>query len=422
MKHLLKSVLIIDSTSDFHQQKKDILIEDGQITQLEDLLSVEDAEIIQGEGLLVTKGWVDVKSRLCDPGEEHKETIETGLDAAAFGGFTHVCSVPNTHPITDSKLQIEYQINRANNHIVQLHPIGALTTGMEGKDMAEYYDMQQSGAVAFCDDEKSVSPDILYRALLYSKSFGAQLMVSSLEPTISKHGIVNEGFVSAKTGFKPSPAVAEWIEINRNIEIANYTGGKLHLTGVSTEESVELIRQAKKKGISITADVQIEHLLFNENENLNFDTHYRFYPVLRREEDRKALWEGLKDGTIDFIAANHRPCDIEEKNVVFEDAACGVIRYQTVMNELSMAPEFDLLLILEILSNRNRQFIQNKANTKIKIGTTADLTVYSPNKSWEFDASTLLSKSSNSYLFGKELRGEAVAIFHQGKVCLKKVD
>lgn len=417
MKYLLKSVTILDKNSTYHQQKKDILIEEGQLIKIADQID-EEAEIISGENLVVSKGWVDIKSRLCDPGYEHIETIESGLDAAAYGGFTHVCTVPSTLPVTDQKTQVEYQINRANNHVVQIHPYGALTKGMEGNEMAEYYDMQNSGAIAFHDDELPVKSGILYRALLYAKSFNGTMAVSCLEESISRHGVVNEGKISAKTGLKASPAVAEWIEVKRNIELAKYTGGKIHLTGITTKESVDIIAQAKQEGVQITADIQIEHLIFNEDKNLSFDTNYRFEPVLRTEEDRKALWAGLQSGAIDYIAVNHRPCDHEEKDIVFENAACGVIRFQTAINELMQAPEFDIELVTEVLSNRNRAFLHENDFT-IEENTEADLTLIDLSAQWTFDESELLSKSRNTYMLDQEMKGKVLGVFNRGKAYLK---
>ena len=419
MKYLLKAVTIFDKTSARHRQKKDILIEDGIITKIEGQLTENDAITVTGEELIVSKGWVDLKAYLCDPGEEHKETIEKGLNAAAFGGFTHICSLPATHPAADNKTQIEYQIRKSENHLVQLHPYGTVTSELKGENMAEYFDMKQSGAVAFTDDEKRVSSGVLYRALLYSKTFGGKIVSFSNDLSISKGGIVNEGTASTMTGMKASPSVAEWIDIDRNIRLAAYTGGNLHLTGISTAESVDLIRKAKAEGINVTADVHVEHLIFTEEKNLDFDTNYKFNPVLRTGNDRTALWNGLKDGTIDYIVSNHRPCDTEEKEVVFDDASSGTIRLQTVINELMLAPEFDTELVINILSDRNRAFLETGTEATVEVGFAADLTVFAPKSKWTLNKDTLLSGCRNTYMLDRELTGAVVAVINRGQIQLK---
>lgn len=419
MKYLLKAVKIFDKTSSFHETKKDILIENGIFTKIEDTIADDDAIMVEGKALVASRGWVDLKAYLCDPGEEYKETIEIALNAAAFGGFTHVCSLPSTHPVSDNKTQIEYQLRKAENHLVQLHPYGSVTKGIKGEEMAEFYDMQQSGAIAFTDDMKRINSGILYRSLFYTKTFGAKIVTFANDESLSKNGIVNEGKTSAMTGLKANPSVSEWIDIERNVRLAEYTGGNLHISGISTAHGVDLVRSAKAEGISITADVHVEHLIFNEEKNLTFDSNYKFFPVLRSEEDRQALWQGLKDGTIDYIVSNHRPCDSEEKDVVFDDASFGTIRFQTVLNELMMAPEFDLDLVLDILSNRNRSFLGENTTTTIEIGNTADVTILEPTEKWNFSKENLLSGCKNTYMLNETLTGNVLAVINRGQIQLK---
>lgn len=420
MKYLLKAVKVHDTNSSFHQKVTDILIEDGIITQLvSDIVSTEEMIEISGESLIVSQGWIDLKAHFCDPGEEHKETIEKGLNSAAFGGFTHVCSLPSTHPVSDNKTQIEYQLRKSENHLVQLHPYGTVTHELKGENMAEYYDMMQAGAIAFTDDQKRINSGILYRALLYSKTFGGRIIAFSKDAAISNGGIVNEGYTSTMTGLKADPAVAEWIDIDRNIRLAKYTEGNLHLTAITTAESVELVRKAKAEGISVTADVHVEHLIFNDSQNLDFDSNYKFNPVLRNENDRQALWAGLYDGTIDFIVSNHRPMDTEEKEVVFDDASAGNIRLQTFINELMLAPEFNLEKVITIISERNRTFLNLPQPSTIEIGATADLTVFAPNQTWEFDKNSLISGCRNTYMLNKTLKGSVLAVINKGQIQYK---
>lgn len=416
---LIKSAVIIDQRSKHNGQKKDILIEKGKIVKIASAIKNEQKiKELSFPDLHVSIGWFDFRANFCDPGNEHKEDFNSGLKAAALGGFTGVLSMPDTFPPVDSKSGVEYLLKKTDNQLVDVFPTGCLSEKAEGKEIAEMYDMHQAGAVAFTDNKKSiVNPSLLIRAMLYSKAFNGLIMEFPNDKSIFNNGQINEGVTSTKLGIKGIPALAEELQVARAIYLAEYCDAAIHLTNISTQKSVELIKQAKAKGLKVTADVNSYHLLLDETALETFDSNYKVLPPLRTKDDQKALIKGLKEGTIDIICSDHTPENIENKKCEFDHAAFGIINLQTsfavahtaIKNKLSL-PDF-----IEKLTVAPRQLLGITA-PEIKENSLANLTLFSPNSETKLAISDIVSKSKNSPFIGKKLNGKVYGVINKNKV------
>jgi dihydroorotase len=418
MNALIKSAKIIDSHSKFNGKVVDILIEKGVINKIgKNLKNPKKVQEISFKDLHVSNGWFDLRANFCDPGHEYKEDLNSGLSAAAKGGFTGVLVMPDTDPSTSTKSGIEYIINKTKENIVDALPAGSLSYNCEGKEIAEMYDMHSAGAMAFTDNKKSIlKSSLLNRALLYSQSFNGLIMDFPSDKELSNSGQINEGIVSTETGLKGIPALAEELMVIRDIYLAEYCNARIHLTNISTKKSVELIAAAKKKGIRITADVNSYHLHLDETELLNFDNNCKVTPPLRTKDDIKALIKGLKDGVLDVICSDHTPEDIENKQCEFDNAEFGIINLQTSFAVANTSlKDLPLEEIISKITIAPRDIL-GLNNPTIKEGNKANLTLFNPTAKWSLHEENIISKSKNTPFIGKPLLGLVYGIINNSQI------
>jgi dihydroorotase len=406
MNLLIKSATIIDPNSPFNQQVVDILIEKGVITKIAPELEA-DAELVEAEGKYVSPGFFDLNCNIGELGLETKEDLHTGTAAAVAGGFTGIALMPNTIPPVHSKAEIEYLMNRAKRNLVDVYPLGAISHKREGKDLAEMYDMFLSGAKAFTDGNRPVQDaGLMERALLYAQGFDALIMSYPEDTAIAGKAKVNEGEISTILGMKGIPPLAEELMIARDLYLAEYTGSRIHFSTISTTRSVELIREAKRKGLEVTCDVAAHHLVLTDEALIGFDSLYKVKPPLRTRDDVNALLKGLKDGTIDAIVSQHTPHEVEFKDVEFEVAEFGIIGLQTAF-ALALQAGLDLELIIQKLAVNPREIL-NVDPAIIAEGQDANLVLLDIDEEWEYNKKNNKSKSYNSPFIGLNLKGKVV--------------
>jgi dihydroorotase len=408
MNLLIKSATVIDPNSSFHQKVVDILVEDGYITLIAPKVNAK-AEVVDGSGMFVSPGFFDLNCNIGELGLETKEDLQSGTKAAAAGGFTGVALMPNTQPPVHSKAEVEYLLNRAKNNLVDVYPLGAISHKRDGKDMAEMYDMFLSGAKAFTDGNRPVQDaGLMERSLLYTKGFGALIMSYPEDTAIAGKAKVHEGEMSTLLGMKGIPSLAEELMIARDLYLAEYTESKIHFSTISTTRSVELIRDAKKKGLKVTCDVAAHHLLLTDEALAGFDSQYKVKPPLRTQSDVDALVAGLKDGTIDAIVSQHTPHEIEFKDVEFEVAEFGMIALQTAFST-ALKAGLDVNLIVQKMAVKPREILNVEASIIIE-GKKANLALLDPNAEWQYTKQNNQSKSQNSPFIGQNLKGKVVLV------------
>lgn len=418
MNLLIKQATIIDSNSSHNGKVVDILIEKGVITQIKKSIAPEKGiKTIEGDNIHVSAGWLDMQVNFCDPGNEHKETLEKGLKAAAKGGFTGVAVMSGTNPPLHNKAQIDYVVNKAKSNAVDVYPVGTLSYNQEGKDLSEMYDMQLSGAVAFSDYKKPIKDaGLILRALQYSNNINSFIITHCDDKTISHGGLMNEGVTSTRLGLKGIPALAEEIMLQRNIQILEYTGGKMHIPTISTKGSVDLIKKAKAKKLNITCGVAAYNLLLDETEVEGFDTNFKVNPPLRTKEDVEALKKAVADGIIDVIVSDHNPQDIESKDLEFDLADNGMVGLESCFGvaNAALSSKTSLESLVDTLT-KNPRSILGLNEVVVKEGEEANLTIFNPGKKFVFEKSHIVSSNKNSGFIGKELKGEVIAVINKDK-------
>ena len=414
MNLLIKSAKIIDPNSPFNQQIVDILIEKGVISQIAPDIET-DFELIDAEGKYIAPGFFDLNCNIGELGLETKEDFYTGTRAAAAGGFTGLALMPNTQPPVHSKAEVEYLLNRAKKNLVDVYPLGAISHKREGKDLAEMYDMYLSGAKAFTDGNRPVQDaGLMERAMLYAQGFDALILSYPEDTAIAGKAKVNEGEISTLLGMKGIPSLAEELMIARDLYLAEYTGSKVHFSTISTTRSVELIREAKRKGLEVSCDVAAHHLILTDEALLGFDSLYKVKPPLRTQDDVDALLAGLIDGTIDAIVSQHTPHEVEFKDVEFEVAEYGIIGLQTAFS-LALKAGLDIELIVDKLAVNPREIL-NIEIPVITEGEPANLVLLDTALEWEFSKITNRSKSYNSPFIGQKLTGKVLLTINNNQL------
>jgi dihydroorotase len=418
MNILLQQVSIADPNSPFNGSKKDILIADGIIKAIEDNISTASAQIINKENTIVTPGWVDIFSHACDPGYEYRETIETCVESAAAGGFTQLFTLPDTNPVVDNKSQVEYIKQKAAGLKIQVHPLGTISKKREGKELAEMFDMRESGAIAFTDGLQPVqNAGLFLKALQYVKSFNGVVIQLPQDKSINPSGLMNEGVISTRMGLQAVPSIAEELIIARDIELLQYTGSALHITGITTQKSVELIKAARSKGLNITCSVTPYHLFFCDEDLVNYNTDLKVNPPLRTRADMMALRAAVMHGDIDCIASHHLPQVWDDKTCEFEYAKPGMISLQTAYAAVkTVLPELSSSQVAALFSTNARK-IFGLNDGSININNAAEFTFFNT-EAYIFNKEKNKSKSQNSPFINLTLQGNVFGIFSKGKLIL----
>jgi len=423
MSILIKNGRVIDPANQIDGQL-DLLIENGKIVKVGKGLKADKAEIIDASGQLVVPGLIDLHVHLRDPGLEYKEDIVSGTSAAVAGGFTSVACMPNTKPVTDNQTVVHYILNKAKEQgSCNVFPVGSITKGLQGETLSEMGEMYQCGAVGFSDDGKPVeNSEIMRRALEYARPFGFPIISHAEDLALAGSGVMNEGFVATELGLKGIPWVAEDAMIARDIMLAEFTGGRLHVAHVSTKGGVEMIRQAKQRGVRVTGEATPHHFTLTDEAVRGYNTNAKMNPPLRSEEDVAAVRAGLSDGSLDAIATDHAPHHIDEKNVEFNIAMNGIVGLETALPlTLRLVDEGVLSLnrAIELLTSGPAAAFNLKRGN-LGEGAVADVTIIDPACQWTLDPARLRSKSKNTPFGGEQLKGAASVTIVAGKVVYRR--
>ena len=411
----IKSAVIIDPTNkNLHLKKRDILIRDGIIEKIGTRVEAPSrAKKISFSNLHVSLGWFDSGVSFGEPGFEERETIDHGLKVAAKSGFTEIVLNPNTFPLPDSSGDIVFLKNAGKNAVCKLYPLGTLTVKSEGRELAELFDMKSAGAIGFYDYKSAITnSNLLKIALQYAQNFGSIVYSFPLDDKIAGKGVVNEGAVSTRLGLKGIPAVAEELQVARDLGILEYTGGSLHIPTISTARSVSLIEAAKKKGLDVSCSVALHNLTFDDETLEGFDSNYKVLPPLRNQQDIKALIRGLKSGVIDMVTTDHTPMDIEEKRIEFDHAEYGSLGLEQAFGVLNSM--FGAEKTVELLTKGRDRF--GIPSPVLAEGSEANLTLFNPDPEKTVTKDDILSTSKNSMYLGESLKGEVYGVINKDAI------
>jgi len=416
MNIIIKNATIVDSLSSFNHKKVDIKIENGFVTEIAANITDSFFESLVLENLHVSSGWMDASVSFGEPGFEDRETIDNGLTTAAKSGFTHIAYQPNTYPIIDNSSTVSFVKTKGQHHATLIHPIGAFTKDMSGEDLAEMYDMQNAGAIMFGDYKRGiVNANLLKIGLQYAQDFNGKVVAYCNDSNIKGKGVVHEGVVATKLGLKGIPSLSEEIILARNLFLLEYTGGNLHIPTISTAKSVELIKEAKIKGLNVTCSVAVHNLVFTDDVLVDFDTRFKVDPPIRDEHHRLALINGVLDGTIDVITSDHCAIDIEHKKMEFDMAKNGTIGLESAFGALLAV--LPLQVVIEKLQAAKNIFLNKES--KIEIGAKADLSLFNPDLEWTFTKDDILSKSKNSAFLNQPMKGFVYGVFNNDQLIIK---
>ena len=418
MNLLIRQVTIADPNSAFNGKKVDVLVEGGKFSKIAERINSAIPEGViekNGKGCFLSPGWFDMKVNFREPGYEQKETIISGQQSAAKGGFTGVLLMPSVKPSIQTRSDVEYVLNKSRNFPVEVFAAGSITVNREGKELAEMFDMQQGGAVIFTDDKRAITNSgLMMRALQYAGNIGAKIIAYADDPSITGEPLANESIITTALGFKGSPSFAEAMMLERDVRLMEHTGQPLHISGISTAEAIEVVRIAKQMGLPITAEAYVYHLLLDDSSLEEFDSNYKVKPPLRSASDKQLLCEAIADGTIDIVVSDHSPEDIESKDVEFDYAAYGMIGLESTYSVLKKAmldkltPEFTAQLLAI-----NPREILGLAIPKIAEGSEANFTIFNPIEKYIFEKKDIRSKSRNTPFLDTEFEGKVKMTFNK---------
>ena len=418
MSLLLNSVTVSDTTSKYFNSKVNILIDSkGYIKKIsKNKISDKVKKVVDFEGLYISESWFDFNANFCDPGYEYKENLKSGVHVAINSGFLDVLITPNTNPIIQTKADVSYIHEKSMNNFCKIHPSAAISKNFNGKDLNDIIDLHNSGVKAFTNSYScKESSEMIMNSLLYLNQIDTLLITKPKDQSFSD-GVVNNGYYSNTVGLKGIPRISESIAVERDLSILEYVGGKIHFSGISTKESVSIIRDAKTKKLNVTCDVPIHNLILDDSNVVSFDPNYKVDPPLRTKDDIDALIEGINDGTIDIIASHHEPQDIDTKKCEFEKANFGVISLQTFFsNIVQLSRKIPLENLIKTFSTNPKKILGVETYSVVE-GSKASLTVFDPDGSWDYNENSNLSKSINSPWLNWSLKGKVKAVIKDNRI------